>query len=94
MYVPLRRAFIKPISNYYVSNRKVKDPETLEEEATQMSVNDVLKEISQESKGLFHEFKPRTANERNTFVFDSKIILQIYLLWLKYSIYNFISFST
>lgn len=57
MYVPLRRAFIKPISAFYGANYT--SGQSAKEVAANITVSDMVKEITHNSVGLFDELRPR-----------------------------------
>ena len=59
MYIPLKRAFIRPIQSYYVTNfaPQLMPGSTLE---SKMSINELADQLSEEGRSVFNEIRPRS----------------------------------
>lgn len=57
MYIPLRRAFVRPVSTFYSS--KAKTNESATEEDADVTIGNMFKEISRNSVDIFDELRPR-----------------------------------
>lgn len=62
MYVPIRRAFIRPIHSYYVTNYA---PGIMPESTEKMSLSELGQQISDESIAFAKEMKPKSVTTDN-----------------------------
>lgn len=60
MYVPLRRAFVKPISSFYTS-KAITDQSSTQETAD-LTLGNMIKEISRNSVDILDELRPRNVS--------------------------------
>lgn len=70
MYVPLRRAFIRPITSFYAANYSSAN---VGDTVTKMSFKDVVSEIGEQGKELAYELTPRnvTSDDIRDFIKDN-----------------------
>lgn len=70
MYVPIRRAFIRPVTSYYASQYK---PGSSDDNEKIKSIQDVVDEVKKESIDLYDELRPRnvTSDDIKEFLKDN-----------------------